>query len=210
MKAYIFVGGKIKADNIRLTPNENDLFIAADSGFENAKLLGYENRIKRIIGDFDSLNDIPKDIELIKYPPKKDSSDTQLAVEYALSLGADELHIVGGLFGRLDHTLSNLAILEDMASDRIYTVIEDGFNRARCILNHGSLLIAKSSFKYFSLIASSDVVKGVFIRGGKYPLKNATLTKKNQFAVSNEVDGNCAMVSIRKGVLFIVESNDFI
>ena len=59
------------------------------------------------------------------------------------------------------------------------------------------------------MILANDVAKGVSIEGAKYPLKNAKLTKNNpSFAISNEVLENFAMVSTKKGGLFVIESKD--
>ena len=71
-----------------------------------------------------------------------------------------------------------------------------------------STLIARSGFDYLSIIAADDTVKGVSVEGCKYPLKNAKLSRKLQYAVSNEIVGNCALVSVKKGGIYIVESKD--
>jgi len=118
-----------------------------------------------------------------------------------------DLVIVGGLSGRLDHTLSNLAILEHLEALRVHAVINDGFNRARFIRNN-STLIPRGSYTYLSLIAADPVCKGVEIDGVKYPLKNAKLKRDHQYAVSNELTGNCAFIAVKKGGLYIIESRD--
>ena len=209
MKAFIYTGGAIYPENITEHPKAEDIRIAADAGVLNAKKLG--ERIDLALGDFDSLgervSEIPKDAERLTVPAEKDETDTQLAVNEALKRGADEIVIIGGLDGRLDHTLSNIAILEAMNEMRIPTVIANGQNRVRYIKST-STLIAKSGYRYMSLIAAEETVKGVSVEGCKYPLDNARLTNKFQFAVSNEITGNCALVSVRKGGLYIIESRD--
>ena len=208
MKAFIYVGGNISPDYITEHPRGDDIAIAADSGIYNATLLG--DHIDIAVGDFDSFpeRDIPADAEVIRLKPEKDLTDSQVAVEIALERGADSFVIIGGLSGRLDHTLANLSILEDLAARSHYAIMTDGISRVHYI-NGGSALIGRSGFKYFSLIAASDVVKGVSIEGAKYPLKNARLTRRNGgFATSNEIDGNCALISVKKGALYIIESRD--
>ena len=209
MTAYLFVGGKVDKSAIAIPPKSDDLCIAADSGFDNALRLGYGSRINKLIGDFDSIKskDIPRDAEVIRVPAEKDLTDTQLAASVAIDSGAEEIIIIGGLSGRLDHTLSNLYLLEFLAKRGIYATLTDGFNRARFI-ERSSLLLAKSDYKYFSLICASDVARGVSIEGAKYPLKKAELSRELQFAVSNEIDGNCALVSVRRGSLFVIESKN--
>ena len=205
MKAFIYTGGKIRPENITEHPKGDDLVIAADSGYHNAIALGEKPTI--LLGDMDSIkeSDIPKDIEILKVPAEKDFTDTQLAVDTAIKQGVREIVIIGGLDGRLDHTLSNLSILEDLSKKGIFVHITNGYNRVRYI-NSTSTLIPKSGFKYIGLLCLTEKAKGVSVEGCKYPLKNAKLDRSFQFAVSNEIVGNCALISVRKGALYIVES----
>ena len=207
MKAFIYTGGTVDAAYITEHPKGDDLKIAADSGYHTALALGEVPDL--LLGDFDSLRacDIPKRVERLQVPAEKDFTDTQLAVDTALKKGATELVIIGGLDGRLDHTLSNLAILEDLSEKRLHAVITNGFNRVR-YLRATSTRLARSGFRYVSLLALSETVKGVSIEGCKYPLKNATLRRSFQYAVSNEITGNCALISVRKGGVYIVESRE--
>ena len=207
MRAFIYTGGAVRAEFITEHPKADDLCIAADQGYHTAKALG--ERIDLLLGDFDSIGSVPRDgdFEIQQVPAEKDYTDTQLAVEIALERGADEIIIIGGLSGRLDHTLSTLAILEDLNARGVYCTVTDGQNRAR-YMKSTSTLIARSPYKYLSLIAADEVVKGVDIEGCKYPLKKATLRRSHQFAVSNEITGNVAFISVKKGGVFIIESRD--
>ena len=204
MRAFIYTGGEVYPDNITEHPKGDDICIAADSGYANAKKLG--ERVNIFVGDRDSyFGEIPSDIETVELKPEKDLTDTQVAVEIALERGADDIIIIGGLTGRLDHTMSNLAILEDAKIRNFHAYIADGRNRVRFIRND-SLLIGRSGYKYLSLIAADEKVKGVDIKGVKYPLENATLKSNFQYAVSNEIEKNCAFISVRKGGLYVIES----
>ena len=207
MRAYIYTGGTVDAANITERPEADDLVIAADSGWNNAKSLGVSPTL--LLGDFDSLGEknLPDGPEIYQVPAEKDLTDTQLAVEMALSRGATELVIVGGLSGRLDHTLSNLAILEHLNEKKIPAIMTDGQNRARFVRNSGAL-IPRGGFHYLSLIAADPLVKGVTVKGCKYPLENEKLKKTYQYAVSNEIEGNCALIEVKKGGLYIIESRD--
>ncbi len=207
MRAFIYIGGGIDPTNITEHPKGDDLVIAADAGYRNAVTLGV--KVDLLLGDFDSLNEceIPKETERMTVPAEKDFTDTQLAVETALRKGATDLVLIGGLDGRLDHTLSNLAILEDLAAKGVFASITNGQNRVR-YLNSTSTLLPRSGYRYLSLLCLSEKTKGVSIEGCKYPLKNATLTRSFQYAVSNEITGNCALVSVRKGGVYIIESKD--
>ncbi|MBQ9097973.1 MAG: thiamine diphosphokinase [Clostridia bacterium] len=208
MRAYIYVGGAIDPAYITEHPTGDDLVIAADSGWDNACRLGEHPTV--LMGDFDSIRDkkIPESVEVYQVPAEKDMTDTQLAVDYALQKGIRDLVIIGGLAGRLDHTLSNLTILRHLTQSGVHAVFHDGFNRVR-FLQSNSTLIGRSAYTYLSLIPVDEVVKGVEIAGVKYPLKNAKLRRAApSLGVSNELTGNCAFISVRKGGVYIVESRD--
>lgn len=207
MKAWIFVGGSLYPKYLTERPAEDDLVIAADGGYRNAALLGVTPGIA--LGDFDSFDKaaIPPMTELLEVPAEKDFTDAQLAVDVAVKRGAEEILILGGLDGRLDHTLSNLAILEKNTAPGRRVMITNGQNRVR-YLRETSDLLFRSHYTYFSLLAADKEARGVSVEGGKYPLKNATLKKDYQYAVSNEIVKNCALVSVRRGALFVIESSD--
>lgn len=207
MKAFIYVGGHIFPDNIPERPADGDLCIAADGGYQNALTLGHPVHIA--VGDFDSFprQKIAEGIELIELPAEKDLTDSQVCIETAIARGADEIILIGGLSGRLDHTLANLCILQDLQARRVQGYITDGNNRARFIKNSGAIIM-RSHFKYLSLIAVDETCKGVSVQGCKYELKNQPVHRRLQFAVSNEITGNCAMVTVKKGGIYIIESRE--
>lgn len=207
MKAFIYLGGGVYPDAFLESPESHDLVIAADSGYQNAIRLGVSPSIA--VGDFDSetSENIPAEVEKIQVPAEKDFTDSQLAVEIARKQGADDIVLIGGLDGRLDHTLSNLAILECLWHEGIHAVIADGHNRVRYIESTSELVVDRG-YPYLSVIAVDKKVKGVTINGCKYPLKNARLNRDYQFAVSNVIEKNCALISVRHGGIFLIESRD--
>lgn len=205
-RAFIYTGGEIFPQYITERPGDGDIVIAADSGYDSAKRMGAS--VDVLVGDFDSLaGELPQDVpEILQLPEKKDLTDTQLAVEKALTMGADEIVIIGSTSGRFDHALSILAILESLHERHKRGVIVNGQNRISFIKNTNHIVL-RSDYKYFSLIAL-DTARGVSIEGAVYPLKNTTLDRKLQYAVSNQIEGNCALVTVKKGGLFIIESRD--
>jgi thiamine pyrophosphokinase len=211
MKSYIFIGGEVEKTAFKSKIPENALVIAADSGYDNAKKLGYAERCDYIVGDFDSTKEktFCSRAKIIRVAPEKNETDTHLAINLALELGVEDIFIIGGLSGRLDHTLSNLYLLEFLAGCGISACICDGRNRVRFLKARSSLLIQKSEYKYFGLIPADEVVKGVSIAGAKYQIENVKLTRTNpSFAISNEVSESLAMVSCKEGGLFVIESKE--
>ena len=206
MRAFIYVGGSVNADMITEHPKGDDIVLCADSGYENAKKLG--ERADIFVGDMDSYTgELDEKLQVVRLKPEKDVTDTQAAFELAVEKGADDIIIIGGLSGRLDHTMANLSVLEDANARRIHCLITDGNNRVRFIRDDSTLL-GRSQFKYFGLIAADETVKGVEIKGAKYCVERAKLSRRTGgFSVSNEIDGNCAFIAVKKGGVFIIESN---
>ena len=223
MTAYIFTGGKLAVgsmDELGLHMSEADLIIAADSGYNNASRLGVRPGL--LLGDLDSIDrkklapDELEHIEKIIVPAIKDDTDTQLAVDTAISRGADEIHIIGGLGGRLDHTLSSVFLLEYIADRGAGAVMTDGQSRVRVMKTAGepvSLMIPKTfdgenGFKYLSVVPLTDECEGVRISGVFYPLDGVTLERRYSYAVSNEITSDHAEITLEKGTMLVIESRD--
>lgn len=223
MTAYIFTGGKLAVgsmDELGLHMSEADLIIAADSGYNNASRLGVRPGL--LLGDLDSIDrkklapDELEHIEKIIVPAIKDDTDTQLAVDTALERGADEIYIIGGLGGRLDHTLSSVFLLEYIADRGIDAVMTDGQSRVRVMKTAGepvTLLIPKTfdgenGFKYLSIVSLTDECEGVRISGVFYPLDGVTLERRYSYAVSNEITSDSAEITLERGTMLVIESRD--
>lgn len=218
MRAVIYTGGELFPDRVCERPRADDLVIAADAGLVAARAFGVVPHI--LLGDFDSLGDptaagLPPSVELLRVPAEKDDTDTQLAASVALARGATEILIVGGFGGRPDHTLANLALLEDLFRRGVPAVMVNGASRARFFsgrTTHGDGSPATLSlprdprFRYLSLIPADVRVTGVSLSGCKYPLRSATLLRRSAgFATSNEISADAATLSVRRGSLWILE-----
>ena len=86
MKSYIFIGGEVDKSALDCAIPENALVIAADSGYDNAKTLGYAERCDFVVGDFDSTKEkaFCSRAKIIRANTEKDFSDTRLAIDTAL------------------------------------------------------------------------------------------------------------------------------
>ena len=71
---------------------------------------------------------LPGDIEIKRFKPEKDFTDLELAIKTAVESEFTELEIIGGMGGRLDHTVANLQLLfhYDMYFEKL--VMLDGMN----------------------------------------------------------------------------------
>ncbi len=209
MRALIITGGRVK---MPLALPAADFVIAADSGYLTAKRLGVKPDL--LLGDLDSLDRSQlspgelDEMQKIIVSPIKDDTDTQLAADTAIARGADEIFIVGGLGGRLDHTLSSVFLLEYLAEKGIACRMTDGQSDVRILRGGETLTVKKSGRKYLSLVSLTDICRGVTISGVYYPLEKADLTRKYSWAVSNEITADAAEISLDAGVMLVIEAGD--
>ncbi|WP_347563660.1 thiamine diphosphokinase [Pseudoflavonifractor sp. 524-17] len=178
----------------------------ADGGRHGAQAAGL--RPDYLIGDWDSGGAPEKDIPSISLPPEKDMTDLQAALALALEKGCRKLILCGCMGGpRLDHTASNLMILEWLARRGGKGVIVDTDSEVR-LLDSESFVLDGSAprYHYFSLIPLDRMVSGIWLRGTKYPLQNALLTRGDTFSVSNEPTGDRTEITIGRGRVLLIRS----
>ena len=89
-------------------PVPGDLVLAADGGYRALYNLGYTPDL--LLGDFDSLGDLPlpPDLPVLRFPARKDDTDTGLALRHGLDRGFRDFALYGCAGGRVDHLLANL------------------------------------------------------------------------------------------------------
>ena len=91
---------------------EDDYIVCLDRGYEIAASLGITPDL--ILGDFDSAQAAPPEdigVPVLRYPPEKDYTDLELALRVLDPKDWPDLLIIGGLGGRLDHTVANIQML---------------------------------------------------------------------------------------------------
>ncbi|GAA5338042.1 thiamine diphosphokinase [Thermus antranikianii] len=157
--------------------------LAADSGGRHALALGLP--LELWLGDFDSsppwLQQIlpaPKEV----LPRDKDRTDGEALVRKALELGAEEVLLLGGIGGRLDHTLAHLELAFLLAEKGIRVELTDGLTRAfpLPVGFHVFPLEKGSSFSLLPFPEATLAVEGARWNLPSTPLKATTLTLENQ------------------------------
>ncbi len=196
---YIF--GALDCSVPDFTPQENDLIIAADGGYSTLKKLNIKPDL--VVGDFDSLGNVPENENIIKHPVKKDDTDTLLAVKIGLEKGYKTFVIYGAIGGRLDHTVATIQTATYLAENGGIAYIYDGNSTITAIKN-SSINFSENAKGYVSVFALSGIAKGVTIKGLLYELNNAELTPSFPLGVSNEFTGKESEISITDGVLTII------
>jgi thiamine pyrophosphokinase len=195
-----------------------DLVIAADGGARHGAALGL--RLDQWIGDGDSIERAELDRLVAQGLPMrlvssdKDESDTELALEAAITAGATSVTILGALGGpRADHALANLALLLHPAlGERRATIYDERASRISVLVGPGeggapaTGTYAGRSGDLVSLLPLSGRAEGVRTEGLRYPLRDEPLEAGPARGLSNVRIEPAARVWLRRGRLLIVET----
>lgn len=194
-----------------------DVVIAVDKGMAAAQELGVE--LDYAVGDYDSVD--PAVLQKVQecflktgkpvirtYQPEKDATDTEIAVNLALSLEPSEVVILGATGTRLDHAFANIQVLYQALTREIPAYLVDEHNRIFLADKPFALRKAESFGEYLSLIPLTECVEGLTLTGVKYPLEDAEMTMGSSLGVSNEILEEEAQISFRDGILIVFETRD--
>lgn len=217
-RILIITGGSISIEFVKdyLKAQTFDVIIAVDKGLVTADKLNLN--LQYIVGDFDSApselvqkykNSISNGSTTIKeYNPMKDATDTQIAIELAITLNASEIVMLGATGTRMDHALANIYLLTLPLVRDIAAYIIDEHNKIY-LLNQNAILYKDKLFGgYVSLQPLTEVVYGVTLEGFKYPLIKRDMKREDSLGISNEVVGESANILLQSGILVVIESKD--
>ena len=210
MRILIIGNGNIDNNAIQDILKPSDVIICCDGG---SKYLFNEGILPHyIIGDLDS--SMPQIIQFFfffyvvfkKFDAKKDETDMELCIDFALGLNPDEIIILGGIGTRLDHSLANINLLIKAEDKNIKATIIDSKNTVNITKNEFKIQGKKGDL--VSLMPISSIVEGVSTKGLEYPLNNATMHIGKSLGISNVMLEDCASVSVKNGYLLIIKSID--
>lgn len=184
--------------------SEKDYVICADGGYDFAVAENIAPNL--VIGDSDSVKArIPKHIETICVPTKKNETDTALCIDHAAQEGYRQILIVGGMGRRLDHTIANIQNIFAYSAHGLSIIMIDRRNIVMTLINNSISIPRRPDYK-FSIFSFSDICKGVTITGAEYPLTNHTLTSHYPLGISNEFAEEDVFVEVKEGQLLIIMS----
>lgn len=174
--------------------------ICADGGYRHCAAMNLTPHL--LVGDFDSLGELPAGIETLRLRPDKNYTDSAVALDCALERGCTDLVLTGMLGGRLDHSLANLALAGQAAKKGMTVLLTDGIVEVHALCGPGELHLPNRPGCYFSLLALERCA-GVTIHHGKYPLDNYDLNVTDPRAISNEFAGRDVRITQRSGLLLV-------
>lgn len=198
MRAVIICGGDIgSAERARTFVKKGDMIIYADSGYKYASALGVRPDI--VLGDFDSYGIEKVECDNVKtYPARKDFTDSEIAAQYAIEQGADELIFLAATGGRADHALGNIYLLKTVCDSGVRGMIFDGIS---CIWYvNDKITVSGSKGDLLSVIPFAEA--GDITTGGlEYVLENEMLPSTG---ISNVFTGDEASLEIGRGGAIVV------
>ena len=203
------VGAMSLTPALRPYPTAEDYVIAADRGYDS--LMAYGVVPDLAVGDFDSLGYQPDHPNVIQLPVEKDDTDMVFALRKGLELGYRRFLLLGGVGGRLEHTLANLQLLDWLTGQGGQGFLAGEKTVATAIRGPASLTFPAAMSGYLSAFCNSGTAEGVTLENLKFPLEHSTLTSSFPLGVSNQVLGQSARVSVEKGSLLLIweDKGDF-
>ncbi|MBN2796722.1 MAG: thiamine diphosphokinase [Clostridia bacterium] len=187
--------------------NHADYIICADGGLNHLNSVQIIPQL--ILGDLDSVKEeVLQQYDFVEqktFPKRKDATDSELALDYAIALNPKELVMLGFTGGRLDHCLTNMHMLK-----RVPTNI-----RASLVDAHNKVYYCESDFEYqgqigenLSIIPVTEKVTGITTEGLDYPLCNETLYLDGSRGVSNVLKASYVKIETQSGSYFVILSKD--
>ena len=180
-----------------------DMVICADGGAVNAEAMGIRPHV--LIGDLDSFRESrirPEDVEVSIHPMSKDATDLELAIDYALEQGADEILLLGAVGSRLDQTLANVGLLSRPLLEKVPTRLLGPDWEAFLIWSEGT--VEGELGEVVSLIPMTPEVAGITTEGLEYPLRRGRLRTGYTVGISNTLTAPQARIEIKTGLLLVV------
>lgn len=204
MRAAILLAGPIHPTARLVEACRGRRVIAADGGIAHADPLGLG--VDLWVGDFDStdpaLADRHRAVPRRSFPRRKDRTDGELAIEAALSDGADDLLLIGALGGpRTDHAFMHLVLLLRYAAAGHRIEAYDGAERALPLAPRETRLPCRAGTT-FSLLKFGDL-HGLTITGARWPLADADLPFHSILTQSNEALG-AITIAFRGGPVVLI------
>lgn len=208
MEITIVSNGDIKDINLlQSVIEDSDYIICADGAV--GYLMDLNICPNLLVGDFDSITDEAlawvkeNNINVRQFPTKKDMTDTELAVEFALKQNPSRIAIIGALGTRIDHSLSNIMLLYKIYEMGIDAVIIDEINYIT--ITGDTLKMECQTGQTISIIPIGGDAKGITLRGLEYSVTDYNIEMGSSLGISNKSVAEEIIVSVEDGILLVVK-----
>jgi thiamine pyrophosphokinase len=208
LRAIVFANGNLNdPESAAALLQDGDFIIAADGGAHHCTRVGITPDL--VVGDFDSITESELNAlqasgsRLIRYDPRKDFTDLELALEHARRSGATEVLVFAALGARWDQTLANLLLPAARAFSGLEIHLIDGAQEISLLRGGENRRLEGKPGDTLSLIPLTLEARGVQTQGLEYPLIRETLYLGASRGVSNVFVEPQAVVSLEEGLLLI-------
>ncbi|MFK8058948.1 MAG: thiamine diphosphokinase [Polaribacter sp.] len=193
-KVFLLLNGE--TPNVVPNTSKYDVICATDGAYQYLK----ENNITPnfIAGDFDSLQEIPKEIEVIE-TPNQDFTDFDKILQILFDKGFKNIDVFGASGQEQDHFLGNLHIAIQFKEKLKLTFFDD---YSRYFLADKKTKISNCKNKIVSLIPFPSARK-ITTKGLQYPLNKEDLVFGERIGTRNRAIKNDIKISFKTGELFI-------
>ena len=180
--------------------------IASDGALDQARDHGIH--VDTVIGDMDSLDDarlidrLGPELNVLRFPPEKDWTDLELALNWALERSPESIVIYGATGGRIDHTMANLALLEKGLGTRTAVALIAG----RESVQLAQAAVALDDVAIGDRVSLLPITASVTVTtsGLKYSLAHDVLVRGAGRGVSNVVARVPVQIDVHAGIVAVV------
>ncbi len=202
-KGLIITGGAAPDREILFTTRQRWVVVAADSGLEYAISRGVTP--DGVVGDMDSIRNQAtlarfSDSQVERYSSAKDWTDTEIAMDYLWKRSINDISIIGGGGGRLDHLMAIIALFERPRFPRKWFT-----DREEVTLIDSEIHFFGAVGETVSFFPVGPEVVTMKTAGLRWPLDHFEW-RHGDVGVSNECTGGPCQVTVQSGRLLMVRA----
>jgi len=208
VKVIIFTNGEYHDPEFyrrKLEENPQATVIVADGGANFIRELDICPNY--LLGDMDSISpdvyQYYKSRTIIeKYPVMKNQTDTEIAIEKAIDLGADEVIVFGGTGDRIDHSLGNIYLLSRFLEKGIKASIVN--EKQEIFMIDHEITFSYPVETLVSLLPVDGLAQSINIEGFLYPVENGKMTIFEPYGISNVTSKSQQTIRVGSGKLLVI------
>jgi len=204
----VFTGGDAPPGDVASLVPPSAVVVAADSGVDHALAAGVMPSV--VVGDLDSVSAeglaaaVAAGAEVQRHHPDKDHTDLELALVLAVGLEPDDVVVIGGGGGRLDHVLANAAVLAGPSLAPVSVVAHFGAATVVVARPGAQCVVRGTPGQLVTLLPVGATATGVATTGLRFVLDGDDLHPWSARGVSNQFLDDTATVGLATGVLLVV------
>lgn len=183
-----------------------DLVITTDGAANGLVAIGCIPHV--VVGDLDSIEPQVcaslEQLSEVRHVACQESTDLEKAFRLALERGAEEIVVSGIGGGRLDHAITNMAVLHRFCREIPIRLIEpSGYGVFLTATGRDETLSFSGPIGRIVSLLPIGTVEQVYTEGLRYPLRGEALVWGVREGQSNEAVAEQITLSIRRGVLLV-------